>query len=57
MSIIRGWKAYYVFIDYEFLNNEIQVHGVGMSHHNVKHMIGNKAVLGAVMAEGPVEIN
>lgn len=28
-----------------------------MSHHNVKGMIGNKAVLGAVMADGPVEIN
>jgi hypothetical protein len=40
-----------------FLNTEIQVYGVGMSHHDVKDMTGNKAVLGAVMAEWPVEIN
>lgn len=40
-----------------FLNTEIQVPGVGMSHHNVKGMIGNKAVLGAMMAERPLEIN
>jgi hypothetical protein len=35
----------------KFLNNEIQVHGVGMLHHNVKHMTENIAVLGTVMAE------